>query len=282
MRLLEGSMMHVADWGQITGDLLVFGGAYSNLAALHAVLALRGQSRVINTGDLVAYCAQAAETVACARRAGLLSIAGNVERQLGDNALDCGCGFADGSACDLLSAAWYGFANLAIGSEERAWMSGLPDAAVFHWNGRRVAVIHGGVTDPVRFLWPSTEAAVFEEELAALLQVAGPIDVVLSGHSGVAFHRRIKDVDWINAGVIGMPPNDGRVDTRYARVTQQGVIFERLVYDVTLTVDAMKAAGLTQGYHKALQTGYWPSEDVLPPALRRVPLVPSFSPKGGG
>ena len=98
-------MMHVADWGQITGDLLVFGGAYSNLAALHAVLALRGQSRVINTGDLVAYCAQAAETVACARRAGLLSIAGNVERQLGDNALDCGCGFADGSACDLLSAA---------------------------------------------------------------------------------------------------------------------------------------------------------------------------------
>ena len=32
---------------------------------------------------------------------------------------------------------------------------------------------------------------------------------------------------------------------------------------------AMRSAGLTQGYDTALQTGNWPSEDVLPKELRR-------------
>lgn len=36
---------------------------------------------------------------------------------------------------------------------------------------------------------------------------------------------------------------------------------------------AMVAAGLTQGYDAALLSGYWPSEEVLPPDLRRAGLV---------
>ena len=45
--------------------------------------------------------------------------------------------------------------------------------------------------------------------------------------------------------------------------------FERLSYDVEAAVAAMKAAGLVQGYEIALETGVWPSEDVLPDALKR-------------
>ena len=32
---------------------------------------------------------------------------------------------------------------------------------------------------------------------------------------------------------------------------------------------AMEARGLAQGYHETLTTGIWPSEDILPPVLRR-------------
>jgi hypothetical protein len=42
-----------------------------------------------------------------------------------------------------------------------------------------------------------------------------------------------------------------------------------LSYDVDSAVKDMKDAGLTQGYHRALSSGVWPSEDVLPQALRR-------------
>ncbi len=40
-----------------------------------------------------------------------------------------------------------------------------------------------------------------------------------------------------------------------------------------MLVAAMERAGLTQGYHSALRSGYWPSEDVLPPELRRAALA---------
>ena len=42
-----------------------------------------------------------------------------------------------------------------------------------------------------------------------------------------------------------------------------------LSYDHQTAQNAMINAGLDQGYHTALETGYWPSEGVLPMDLRR-------------
>ena len=148
-------------------------------------------------------------------------------------------------------------------------MATLPDLATFTYEGRKGVVLHGGASDVARFLFPSSPESAFEEELAALNALLGPIDLVLAGHSGVAFHRRIGSTDWINAGALGMPPHDGRTASRYARLTPNGVIFERLTYPAAEAAAAMRAAGLSQGYDKALLSGYWPSEDVLPPEMRR-------------
>ena len=69
--------------------------------------------------------------------------------------------------------------------------------------------------------------------------------------------------------MIGMPPHDARYQTRFAVLGQQGVLFERLKYDVEAAVQAMQAAGLSDAYAEALRSGIWPSEDVLPKELRR-------------
>jgi hypothetical protein len=92
---------------------------------------------------------------------------------------------------------------------------------------------------------------------------------VISGHCGIAFSRDIGDVKWITAGAIGLPPHDGRRETRFTVLTGGDIRIERLRYDVAGAHDAMIAAGLTQGYHTALTRGLWPSEDILPRALRR-------------
>jgi len=65
-----------------------------------------------------------------------------------------------------------------------------------------------------------------------------------------------------------MPPNDGRQATRFAVVQGGAVSTHTLSYDVAAAVSDMRDAGLTQGYHTALDSGYWPSEDVLPLDLR--------------
>lgn len=260
------------DCGALGPEVLIFGGPYSNLQATRALLNVarnRGfePERVICTGDTVGYGAHPQETISELRDFGGPVIAGNCERQIGSAAEHCGCGFAPGSACDLMSAKWYAHASEQVTDQARAWMNGLPSGYVFTLSGRRYAVIHGGATDISRFLWPSSEDNDFRDEIKAIENVIGPVDGVIAGHCGVAFHRRIDGIDWINAGVIGMPAHDGRRDTRFAVLRATGPIFERLEYDAAAAARAMEDTGLIQGYHHALRTGWWPNEDVLPDSM---------------
>lgn len=261
--------MRVRDFGHFEGPVVLFGGAYSNLPALRALADALGGRAAISTGDAVGYCAEPVETVKLLRGIGVSAIAGNCERQLAEDADDCGCGFEDGSACDLLSKGWYPYLKRTVDRDTVAWLDDLPEIGVFLHAGRRYAVIHGGVTSISRFLWPSSPDGDFEEEIAALEQFAGRVDGVVAGHSGIAFHRRIGRHQWINAGTIGLPPHDGRPGTRYAVLADGEVVIERLSYDHGAARAAMERAGLIQGYHETLETGIWPSEDVLPPELRR-------------
>lgn len=268
--------MQIRDLGAIAGPVWLFGGVCSNLSALQAFLteaerAGIGAGQMISTGDLVGYSAHAAEVVALARARGFAAIAGNVERQLAAGAGDCGCGFAPGSTCDRLSAGWYSHARHTLGAEALEWMAELPDMAVFSHEGRRYAVVHGGLTDISRFLWPSTPDEEFRQEIHAITAAAGPIDGVVAGHSGLAFQRMVDGVHWINAGSLGLPPHDGRAETRYAVLAADGVRVHRLTYAHEDEARAMRAAGLVQGYERTLETGIWPSEEVLPEALRRAP-----------
>ena len=132
------------------GPVLVFGGPYSNLQATEALLAAAAglgipPHRMICTGDVVAYGADPVRCVARLRAAGVAVVAGNCEEQLGAGAAECGCGFAAGSACDRLAAAWFAHADAALGADDRAWMRGLPASLELHIAGRRLLVLHGGV-----------------------------------------------------------------------------------------------------------------------------------------
>ena len=266
------------DLGVLDGPILVFGGPYSNLQATMALFERATSlgipaSNLICTGDVVAYCADPVETVAATRDSGCAVVAGNCEKQLAANALDCGCGFDEGTTCDLLSAGWYGLANAAVGAQDRAWMAQCPDIVTFRHQGARYAVIHGGVRDVARFIWSSSPESVLTAEWCALEDIVGPVDHIFAGHSGIPFERKTSRGRWINAGVIGMPPHDGAEQTRYAVLDGGEVLFHRLEYVVDGAVAAMQAAGLVQGYDTGLRRGYWPSEDVLPEELR----VPSLA-----
>jgi len=262
------------DLGEIGGDVLAFGGVVSNAHALAALLGIARAAgvppdRMICTGDVVAYCGQPAEAVAALRRSGAATIRGNCEESLAVGGADCGCGFAQGSACDLLSVAWYAHADACLGSADRAWMATLPRFLVFRAHGRRWGVLHGGATAINRFLWPNSPAVEFGLEVAALEAAVGRIDAVLAGHCGLPFIREVGGRLWVNTGALGMPAHDGDPRTSYGVIGRDGPRIERLAYDHAGAAAAMRAAGLTQGYDRTLETGWWPSEDVLPETLRR-------------
>lgn len=263
-------MAEVAEFGRFDGTVVLFGGAVSNAHAVRAMLDETAPGAVfVSTGDHAAYCAGPAETVRLLRAAGTRSIAGNCEESLGTRAADCGCGFAPGTACDLASARWFAHADAALDDPTRAWMRGLPRFAVFRAHGRRWGVLHGGATAVNRYLWPTDPDDAFRAEIAALEAVTGPVDAVLAGHCGIPFRREVDGRLWLNTGALGMPPNDGDPQVSYALLTGTGVELRRLAYDWRGAQAAMRAAGLTQGYERCIETGWWPSEDVLPAAMRR-------------
>lgn len=261
--------MNIHDMGVLNEPVFLFGGVYSNLQALLALDAIRGGATGICTGDLVAYCADPGAVVARIMASDTVVVAGNCEKQLAANAEDCGCGFEAGTTCSVLSVQWYEFARRRLDGTARTFFASCPDLVVFSQSEKRFAVIHGGVSDVARFLWSVSPDAAFEEEIKSIEDHVGPVDGVIAGHSGIGFQRQIGDVAWINAGVIGMPPNDGGTETEYLVLTGGVPRFHRLAYDHRAASAAMVAAGLTGGYETALLSGSWPSEDVLPRQMRR-------------
>lgn len=265
------------------GPLLVFGGPYSNLQATRAVLveaARRGipARRVVCTGDVVAYGADPAACCDLVMGSGIAAIAGNCEENLAASALDCGCGFEEGTACDLLSRAWYAHADREVTAAHRTWMAALPRRLELDLpDGRRLAVLHGGARDISRFLFASTPEADLADEIAAT-----GCDGVIAGHCGIPFARRVGRGVWINAGAVGMPADDGTPRVWFAVLTpdagQLRIKILPLDYDHAAAAAAMRAARLPEGYAAALGSGIWPSCDVLPPAERArrgVPLNPT-------
>jgi predicted phosphodiesterase len=256
------------DIGTLQGPLIIFGGSYSNLQATRA---LRKQadalgfkpSNIICTGDTVAYCAHPNETVELLRDWGIHVLMGNCEESLGWNAGDCGCGFEEGTACDTLANQWFRFADSALNQSHREWMRLLPRRLKFVFQGRQFIVVHGGTEKINEFVFASSSNT---QKLAAM--TSEDVDGVVAGHSGLPFTQIIKNRLWHNAGVIGMPANDGTPRTWYSRwnIEDEQIRIEHcaLNYDYNQARDGMLNADLNNGYADGLLTGLWPSMDVLP------------------
>ncbi|HYI89554.1 MAG TPA: metallophosphoesterase family protein [Beijerinckiaceae bacterium] len=263
------------------GPLLFCGGPYSNLEATRALLAAAASrrippERIVCTGDVVAYGADAKATIDLVRQAGIHVVMGNCEEALAQAATDCGCGFAPGSTCDRLSAAWFAHAQSELGPTERTWMAALPRRLDVELApaGVTLAVVHGSLDAINRFVFASTPAAI----IAADLERCGT-DGIVAGHCGLPFTEVVGGRLWHNPGAIGVPANDGTPRVWFSVIAPGPGYVEiehvSLDYDHRAAAAKMRAVGLPEGYADALATGLWPSCDVLPPAeaaARGVPL----------
>jgi len=268
----------VLDLGAIDAPVLFFGGPYSNHQATEALFAEAAEigippERMICTGDVVAYAADPAACVDMLMDAGCPVVMGNCEESLGFDADDCGCGFGEDSACDVPSKQWFEYARRRLRPQQKAWMRALPRQIRLTIGGVAAAVIHGGTEDIARWLFRSSPASEKYEEIERL-QEDGSVDLVVTGHCGLPFVDDMGDQLWLNAGVIGMPANDGTprtwctvVEPRNAGIT---VAIRPLDYDHEAAARRMRDEGLAEAYAKTLTDGLWSNMDVLPEAEREL------------
>ncbi len=259
------------DIGSLDQRILVFGGPYGNLAATRALRERAAAldvapARVICTGDLVAYCAEPAETIELVRAWGIHVVMGNCEEALAASEPDCGCGFDPGSACSALAEAWYRFADRRVVASQRRWMQALPRRLDFTAGGMRFGVVHGSPERINEFVFESSPADAKRAWLAN-----SRVDAMIGGHAGIPFGQDLGDRYWLNAGVIGMPANDGGAHVWYMLIEVRDEMLEiswhRLDYDFVASQRSTRAAGMRE-YADALESGLWPAVDILPPAER--------------
>jgi hypothetical protein len=191
---------------------------------------------------------------------------GNCEESLAMEQMDCGCGFDEGSTCSTLSITWYDYANRQIDRDSRKWMGELPRSISFQIGDYRFVVVHGSVTSINQFVFPSTPIELKRQQIAQ-----ADAEVVIGGHSGIPFGQMIDDKIWLNAGVIGLPANDGSADGWYMLLepVKNGFVasWHRLLYEAGLSKTGTLAAGMSE-YAQALTSGLWPSMDILPASER--------------
>ncbi len=258
------------DIGELRGKVLVFGGPYSNRQALEAMREVANKesispSNIICTGDVVGYCAEPEACVRMVKDWGIHCIAGNVEKQLREGEEDCGCNFNTDSRCDILSKQWYPFAQQQVSHSSLAWMHDLPDHISFRFQGKQGLVVHGSYFDVSAFIFRSTPWRIKDENFNA-----ADADLILAGHCGIPFSQKREANMWLNAGVIGMPANDGTPNGWYMILDgdegSQSVRYSHypLAYDHRTAYQKMKEAGLPMAYAQTLIDGYWDNCDILP------------------
>lgn len=268
------------DLGDLKSPLLLFGGPYGNLAATQALrqraeIAGFKPEQIICNGDLVAYCGEPSQTVELIRDWGIHVLQGNCEESLAALSADCGCGFDPGSQCAALSQRWYQVCSEQTTEEQRQWMGSLPRQICFTLAGVRFCLVHGSPASINEFIFPSTDAGRKQT-----LVEESEVDVVIGGHSGIPFGDALESGYWLNTGVIGLPANDGTPDGWYLTLEPQagGIScrWYRLEYDSFTIQRKTEETGL-DAYARTLETGLWPSLDILPETERRqtgTPLAP--------
>jgi hypothetical protein len=143
-------------------------------------------------------------------------------------------------------------------------MSELPRSIDFSMSATRFRVLHASLNSINEFVFASSAPT------ARLAQIRhSGVDAIIGGHSGIPFGQRLEERYWLNAGVIGMPANDAGRHCWFMLLepAECGCIasWHRLDYDYASSRDSTVDAGMS-AYGNALESGLWPSIDVLPQA----------------
>lgn len=254
--------------GKLSGKVLVFGGVYSNLQALEALQksanahGIRPEN-IICTGDIVGYCAQPSECLTAVAQWDIHAIQGNVEENILQGDDDCGCNFKEGGRCDLFSRQWFPYAVAQMNADNLNYLQSLPHYIDFTFADRTCRVLHGSMEGIADFVFSSSDW----HKKANSFEKCGA-DVILAGHCGIPFADGQGDRLWLNAGVIGMPANDGSQQVWYMLLeeTADGLTYAfcRLDYDCATANALMLSAGLPQSYAATLLSGIWDNCEILP------------------
>jgi predicted phosphodiesterase len=239
--------------------LAVFGGVYSNHQALGSVLAdieSRGADLTWCLGDLGGFGPHPDRAAEMLRASRVPMLRGNYDDSIGHDRGDCACGYTDPRDNEFAQIS-YDYTRAHTAEDHKAWMRGLPEQQRLVINGPRVLLCHGSPRRVNEFLWESACSDAFLEALCDRHQA----DVIVCGHSGIAWHRALPSGRHVlNAGAIGRPANDGHTHVWYAAIEINAdvrVELRPVAYEHEALAREMDEERLPPEFIETIRTGWW-------------------------
>lgn len=234
--------------------IAVLSDIHGNLPALQAILAdIEGKQvdHVFCLGDLVGYGPWPNEVIDLLRQRDITCIQGNYDESVGEELMSCGCDFTDAEAARLgdISLNW---TIDATTEENKAWLRELPQSLTVDLGSCRVLLVHGSPRQNNEYLtfdYPAEQLERFMNEDDA--------DMLLCGHTHLAFHRQIGSKHVVNAGSAGKPKR-GNPNVVYQLLElgeQVAVTTVEVAYDYSAASQAIVAAGLPEEFARIVRTG---------------------------
>jgi len=248
----------------------LFGGIYSNHLALRAAIEnarARNCDQLICLGDLGAFGPNPDKIFPLLIDASVTTMRGNYDDSIGNNLLDCQCGYTD-PADNYFARLSYQYTYRKTSQRWRDWLAALPREIRFDIGGKRVLCCHGSPRRMNEFLWESTTPTHLLEKFCDDFSA----DIIVATHTGLPWSRQLSNGRlFLNCGVLGRPANDGTTEVGYTILdAATGPQYIRLAYDHDALAAEMEAEDLPKPFIETVRTGWWTTCLEILPARERV------------
>ena len=240
--------------------VIVFGGVYNNYLALKVLIDRSRElavDKVFCLGDVGGFGPYPDRSFPYLQDCGIETIAGNYDISLAEGLEDCSCGYNDPRDNHFASISYdYTFQNTS--EHHKTWLRGLPHSLQFRLGHKIVQICHGSPRRVNEFLWETSSP---DHLLENFLDETGA-DVLCCSHTGIKWQRTLsKNRNFINAGVIGRPGNDGHTHVWFTLLEDRdGELtwsFLPLEYEYERLAKEMHQEGLPAEFAETIVTGWW-------------------------
>ena len=195
----------------------VIGDIHGNKYALMAVLNdinLRNIDFIVSTGDLVGYFPFSNEVISIIKNHKVLVVKGNHDEVIANGTKTDSSILDNLSDAELVANASRLYINSTITDENRLFLANLPTSLNLSCGKFNIKFVHGSPFKINEYLY---------EDDILLSQIADKIDenVIVCGHTHLAYHKEINGTHFINCGSVGKPKH-GNSDSSYAVVDIKG------------------------------------------------------------
>lgn len=213
---------------------------HSNIYALEAVLKdieKKSVNLIVCTGDLVGYHTRGNEVVDLIRERKILTVMGNHDFNIATKEIKESLGL-EGKELEKVQILNYALENTSL--EIKKFLKTLPKEIVLEIEGRTIKFVHGSPNSLTEYLKENSKEA--QEAMRELKE-----DILVCGHSHMAYFKEYGKKMLINAGSVGKPKK-GVPDSEYVIIDLEkekiSVSIENVTYDLNSMIKEIEDSSL--------------------------------------